>query len=706
MNNCQKEILVSIVIPIYNVEKYIERCIDSVINQTWDNLEIICVNDGTKDNSMEIVEKRAAEDKRIRIINIENSGLSMARNKGAEKANGKYIYFLDSDDWIAENTIEESIKYAEQYELDVLQFNAECIFESDEIAQRQSNYTKYYVRNHTYSGIYVGQQLFTEMINNWDFKPSAWLNFINRDFLVKIGLEFYPGILHEDNLYTALLLKSATKVMFIDEPFYKRFVREASITSGEQGVKHAYGYYVCQRELLAALANSDYSMAYFEALQNYFGTMRKNSLKVLQKFDINVIKEEIIKIEPAAEGDFLYYFYKDYVRARNANQNVKHTVSNNFPASKRGYRKVKNMLKRIRNKIKKIRNKIINKIPGPLRWFCRTMVNYGPGYFIYRKKLKDTPDKICVSIVMPVYNVEKYLERTLETLLNQKLKNIEIICIDDGSTDGSLDILQKYQKKDSRIKVFQQENKGAGAARNLGLDNASGEYLLFLDSDDIFDENLCNEVYYQSIRKKADVCMFGAQRLDMQTLKTEPMEWVLRKSEIPMNNLFSGKSACNKLFQMTSGCPWSKMFRREFVVENGIRFQDLKNTNDAFFIRMNMALANRITTVKRCFVTYRYNEGNNIQSNKSKAPLEFYEAFKEMKRELQQRGMFEIFERTYCNMVLKESLFNLKTAGTVEAQEQIKKLLKEEAIDFYGLRKHPKEYYYVKNEYEEMSMYF
>ena len=226
---------------------------------------------------------------------------------------------------------------------------------------------------------------------------------------------------------------------------------------------------------------------------------------------------------------------------------------------------------------------------------------------------------------------------------------------------------------------------------------------MFLDSDDIFDEDLCEEVYYQSIRRKADVCLFGAQRLNMQTFETEPMNWVLRRNEIPKRNLFSARDVNERLFQITTGCPWSKMFRREFVSQNKLQFQNLQNTNDAYFVRMCLVLADRISTVDKSYVTYRYNEGNNIQSNKAKNPLAFYEAFKAIKLEMQKRGVYEQYERTYCNMVLTESLFNLRTMGNEDARKSIRDKLSEEGIDFFGILKHTVDYYSRPQEYCEIQ---
>ena len=236
--------VVSIIIPIYNVENYIGKCIDSVINQTWKKIEIICVNDGTLDNSMEVVQQKADKDSRIRIINIENSGLSVARNVGMEKATGKYIAFLDSDDYLALDTIEKLVECSEKNNVDILFFGAETVFENKEIEKQQSEYAKYYSRNAEYHQVYTGEELFVKMMDSYDFKPSACLMLIKKKFIDEVYVKFYPGILHEDNLFTVQLLKPAKRVMVLDKPFYKRLVRVGSITSGEKSVKHAYGFYV------------------------------------------------------------------------------------------------------------------------------------------------------------------------------------------------------------------------------------------------------------------------------------------------------------------------------------------------------------------------------------------------------------------------------------------------------------------------------
>ena len=110
-----------------------------------------------------------------------------------------------------------------------------------------------------------------------------------------------------------------------------------------------------------------------------------------------------------------------------------------------------------------------------------------------------------VSVVIPVYNVENYLRESLDCVVNQTLRDIEIICVDDGSKDSSLEILQEYAQKDSRVKILTQQNQFAGVARNNGLKIATGEYIIFLDSDDIFDLQMLEKMYYRAVETSADV---------------------------------------------------------------------------------------------------------------------------------------------------------------------------------------------------------
>lgn len=258
------ECKVSVIIPIYNVEEYLEQCIQSVIDQTLKEIEIICVNDGTQDNSMEIVHRLAENDARITIVEKENGGLSSARNAGINKAKGKYILFLDSDDYLKADTLEKLWNIAWKKELDDVFFLAEAFYESEELSLKHKSYDKYYMRNKTYPGVWVGQDLFSEFMRNDDFKPSACLQFIRREILCENNIDFYEGIIHEDNLFTLQILALTKRVACVEDAFYMRRIRENSIMTLEKGLRNAYGYFITAWEITKFLEkNRDNCAEYY-----------------------------------------------------------------------------------------------------------------------------------------------------------------------------------------------------------------------------------------------------------------------------------------------------------------------------------------------------------------------------------------------------------------------------------------------------------
>ena len=683
-------VLVSVVIPMYNVENYIEKCLTSVRNQTYPDVEIICVNDGSTDNTLSFVEKCASEDERVVIVDKPNGGLSSARNAGMDVAKGQYVYFLDSDDWLEEDALESLVKCAGEHNADLVFFNAKTYFESEEAEAANKSYSDYYSRKGIYEGVFSGEAFFVELIKNWDFKPSACLLFIRREFLLETGIRFYEGILHEDNLFTITLLQKAGRTVLLNRVLYWRLLREASLISGGKNWRHAYGLFVCRREILRAYGEEMFSFAYYKALKKYLGIMQAEAVKAVKGSTYEELFEKIRQKDAEAAGAFLDYVSKAFEKTERP--------------EKKSVRKEK---KRVHKEKKKPRKKTSRLAQLPLvkkiKWYIKTIWTMGPEYFIYRKKLKIQKDKICVSIVMPVYNASDYLREALDSLVKQTLPNIEIICVDDGSTDESYHILQEYAQRDTRFRICTQENQGAGAARNKGLEMAVGEYLLFLDADDMFHENMCNQMYYLCRKRKADVGIFGAKRMDMQSGKTENMNWVLQTTLLPLKKVFAGEEVADKLFQITTGCAWNKLFRRAFVEKSGLRFQNLQNANDTFFVRMHLALAKRITVTKERLITYRYNSGTNIQANKAKAPLAFHEAFCAIKEELEERELFPVYERTFCNMALKESLHNLKTTEGEEEQARIRDVLKREGSRVCGLENHDRTYFYDSVAYEEMN---
>ena len=163
---------ISVIIPVYNTEKYLKECLKSVINQTFTDMEIICVNDGSTDSSKEVLEKYKKVDKRIKVIELqENRGLSYARNRGFDSSKGRYIYFLDSDDELERNAMEILYNEAEKEKLDVIFFDAKIKYENEKFRKKFETYISIHIGK--YDGVKTGIELFKEFVKNQEWTTSV-----------------------------------------------------------------------------------------------------------------------------------------------------------------------------------------------------------------------------------------------------------------------------------------------------------------------------------------------------------------------------------------------------------------------------------------------------------------------------------------------------------------------------------------------------
>lgn len=296
--------------------------------------------------------------------------------------------------------------------------------------------------------------------------------------------------------------------------------------------------------------------------------------------------------------------------------------------------------------------------------------------------VQDQFDSPLISVVIPVYNAEKFLDQCLFSLKYQTLPRFEVLCVDDGSTDQSVEIVKRYVQSDSRFKFFSQTHQFAGVARNLGIKKAKGEYLLFLDADDYFVPNLLIDAYYQAKLFDAEICVFGANYYDENQSKAGAMSGVCKLSRCKKNEIFSKETNLEDIFSFTTPAPWSKLFKRKFIVDKKIYFQDTRNANDVRFTFTALAEADRIVTLDKALVYYRINHGNSLQQTKTSDPTCICEALVSLRTELVSRGLFEKLKKSYNSVVVGNLLYNLRTLHDRQAFEylyhHIKKVLVEE----------------------------
>lgn len=213
--------------------------------------------------------------------------------------------------------------------------------------------------------------------------------------------------------------------------------------------------------------------------------------------------------------------------------------------------------------------------------------------------------KELVSVIIPFYNEEQYIGDCLISLIKQTYKNIEIICVDDGSTDNGAMIVKAIQQSDSRISLIQQENMNAGTARNVGFSKAKGEYVLFLDSDDFFSPSMVERMLNKALSTNSDIVFCTGYGLNVITKETYMMPPVGKdNASFPNKEVFSSADTTDGIFQLSVTWAWDKMYRTDFIRKNDIFFQGTKVCNDLVFVCLSYLFSERITSVNQHFICH------------------------------------------------------------------------------------------------------
>ena len=409
--------LISIVVPIYNVENYLRQCLDSISEQTYKNFECILINDGSTDNSKQIAEEYLT-DSRFKLINQSNKGLSGARNTGIShiREESTFVAFVDSDDYIYPDFLETLIEHIEDdvdiiegmidYFHDEIKVDNVCHdFEKQILISKDDKLGKLALNELRVS---VFPKLFRKSLFTEDFFPEGW---IFEDLAVVPELVIHSG-----------------KWIKLPKVIYGYRIRPNSITTKE------------------------------------FSEEKLDVFKIFGKYDL-FFKDESDGTKLLVEK--LKYLHLNY-------HDIEFVPENN----------------RYKQLYKQEKQKLLSKIA-------------------------DYESKALISIIVPIYNVEKYLRQCLDSIQDQSYQNFECLLINDGSPDNSADICKEYVSKDPRFRYIEKENGGVSSARNLGLEHSKGEYITFIDSDDWVDSDYLEVLYKSLTDEKADVAVSTYKQFNM-----------------------------------------------------------------------------------------------------------------------------------------------------------------------------------------------
>lgn len=543
---------VSIIVPVYNGEKYLNQCLDSLSNQTLTDIEIICVNDGSTDKTGVMLKRYSSRDKRFKIITTENNGQGSARNTAMEEAKGEYVAFVDADDWIELNSMEFLYKKAKSDDLDMLFFQMVNYMESSgDIVSTDLYDIKSFEDNGIDENTVFNHNDTHDFLFEIPVGPVS--KFYRRQFLELNCLRFPEGMFFEDNAFFYNAYFHCEKVGFLKRQLYYRRRHDESVTQTFDESK--------------------------------FDIVNATNI-VLEVFDDNSMyesyKENVIN---HTFSMLIEWFKKSPLNIR---QKFYEKIKNEF----RGFNDLKDDFSRILNED----YKLIFTILDNHRFYLDFLTDYKlktTDYVIYDGKNEFSKDndgyfknksnlskKYKISIVIPIYNNEKFIHRTLMSIENQTfgIENIEVLMVDDNSSDNTYGVIRKYcEKYEGFIAIRTKNGTGSpGTPRNIGLLEASSDYIMFIDHDDLFEIDAL-ETLYQSIMENDCDFVYGTYTsidIDKPTKIIYPNE---------KHGYFGSIWENKRSIAFPPPSIWTKLFKRSFLIDNKILFPTILG-EDAIFV--------------------------------------------------------------------------------------------------------------------------
>lgn len=537
---------ISVIIPVYKKEKYFSMCLDSVLNQTLKDIEIICVTEILEEGTSTAYIEQLRTDERITLLQQNEQNIGLGRNAGLKQASGKYVMFLTGDECFESNVLELMYEKAEKESADI------CICEEN------------INRNDCLERIFM----YTS--------PELQNKLFRREFILDNQLKFLSQLQGDGIYFTFLALACADKVTAVSQCL----------------VKYASGY-----------ANSDLKL---DILLETLVELRR---ELIGRKKYKSVGKDFVNYSLGKCLDFLDE-QNEFKTFNEICLKLKNEVfyslgilghTGNYFYSKTNFQR---MLK------------IMDSVPDE-SW----MKKRGAGKSL--AEIEDfsswKPDKeevmwgkAKISVIMPVYNVQNYLEEALESIINQSLKEIEILCVDDGSTDDSLNILKKIGDLDPRIKVFSKKNAGASSARNYGLKRATGKYIYFMDSDDILESNALEICFNKAEKYNLDMVIFSTEPF----FEKEDFQENIRKDYYSRYSDYSGELSGREFFMKAVSeaelkpAVWLYLLKREIITANKISFYEGIIQEDNLFTIECLLLAQSVKYINAYFHKRRVRENS------------------------------------------------------------------------------------------------
>lgn len=565
---------ISILVPCCNVEKYVRECLDSIQAQTYTNLEIICIDDGSKDSTGTIIDEYVATDKRFKVIHKPNTGYGDSMNKGLECCTGDYIGIIESDDWIEPDMFETLLKAAKDNNLDLVRC---CWYEGPTGTEREVH-QDWVEKDSVYTPLDHEEVLLQQ--------PSIWAALYRRDLLEEghqVRFLPTPGASYQDVGFAFKTYAKSKRFMMLDRPLHHyRINSNSSVMSS--------GKVYC---VLDEWEEIHRWICEDPALQNHF---RKSSvLARMWHSGMRWNYDRLSKI--ALKLMFL----------RRTSRFFREAIADG--------------ILNVKKDANKLECKAVQRVAeSPLGYHYDRLTER----FQEISQHHSSSDKLqipqkeqeLISVVVPCYNTAKYIYSSLLSIVNQSYQNIEILCVDDCSTDDTKLLVHHLMRKYPQIQwLSTKKNSGLSASRNMGLSRCSGKYVLFVDGDDCLMPDAIARLY--AAKQEEDDMVAGSAIVHYEdgeahygALVESDKNYYTIPQELQINALKEVEQACK-----VHVSAWGKLWKLSVIRENGIRFPEGLLYEDACFFWKYLSVAPRMHAIQEPVYLYQRHRTGSIMSD-------------------------------------------------------------------------------------------
>ena len=508
-----ENIILSIVIPVYNAEKTLRETLDSVLGQSLREIEVICVDDGSKDGSVGVVEEYAAKDSRVSLIRQQNLYAGAARNAGIEAARGEYLFFLDADDYVLDYALEAVCRKARKHRLDCLKF----------LSLTYDEKTNRYVDKKRNSGGFLLPEDYGRLLKPEQGSPllrisvTPWSGIYRRAFVLEKNCRFNRLRCVNDRSFWTKIMTNAERIM------------------------------ISQDRVTVHRENQDHSLVGNRA-KNFdcqIGSVGLTEEQLAQ----DGIDPDTMELIMSQEYQDLEFWYRRFA----VNQERKDLMD-------------RQITERLDGKDPFHRMMLENIMQST------TVGQTAPTPMAEVKPYHPAAAKPAVSVIVPVRDAEETLNLSLDSLTNQTLENLEFLLVDLGSTDGSMTIMKEYAAIDARF-VILEENGEYGRGMNRALDRARGTYIALMRPEDYADRELYEKLYREARKRRldivrADFCRF---RFSRDGVRDDRGVTLSSDGENYKRTLNPARDRKVFFFPLQSR---SGLYRRAMLQTNGVRFNE------------------------------------------------------------------------------------------------------------------------------------